>query len=81
MTANTAYFQSGVTNIRHHVNRDIKTKKFYLRQGVELDDESMVTAMEGMVTVPPKNEIEDPFSSSSSEDDFFSDDDDFFSDD
>ena len=27
-------------NTRHHVNKGIKTKKFYQRQGIELDEES-----------------------------------------
>ena len=71
-------------NTRHHVNKDIKTKKFYERQGVKLDENSMGFTMEGMITVPPKIESDDPFSSSSNDDeDFFSnddDDDDFFSD-
>jgi len=79
LTSEHIFSKGGVMNTRHHVNKGIKTKKFYQRQGIELDEESMVT-VEGMVTVPPKNEIEDPFSSSSSEDEDFFSDNDFFND-
>ena len=64
-------------NKRNHVNKDIHTKKMYLRQGVEQDKESVNNMnLEGMVTVPPKVESDSPFSDFGDDDD-----DDFFDDD
>jgi len=87
LTSEHIFSKAGVLNKRHHVSKDITTKKMYLRQGVVVnveDQESM--NLEGMVTVPPKVESDDPFSNSNDdEDSFFNDnedsEDDFFNDD